>query len=134
MWILKTSKELLENLKSRDFSKIDSMKTYDFSTCYTTIPHKTLKSMLFQIIDNYFLNKNGTPKYKCLVSGKQDTYFVKHHSDIPYKYFEADIKGILCFLVDSIYVVVGDQVFQHSVVIRMGTNCAPLLADLFLYK
>ena len=31
MWILKNSKELLENLKSQDFSKIDSIKTYDFS-------------------------------------------------------------------------------------------------------
>jgi hypothetical protein len=39
MWIFKNSKERLENLKSRDFSKIDSTKTYDFSTLYTTIPH-----------------------------------------------------------------------------------------------
>jgi hypothetical protein len=34
MWILKNSKELLENLKSRDFSKIGYIKTYDFSTLY----------------------------------------------------------------------------------------------------
>jgi hypothetical protein len=32
MWILKNSKQLLEDLKSNDFSKIDSIKTYDFST------------------------------------------------------------------------------------------------------
>ena len=38
------------------------------------------------------------------------------------------------FLVDNIYVVFGDQVFQQSVGIPMGTNCAPLLADLFLYS
>jgi hypothetical protein len=54
MWILKNSKELLENLKSHDVSKIDSIKTYDFSTLYTTIPHNKLKSRLFQIIDNCF--------------------------------------------------------------------------------
>jgi hypothetical protein len=30
--------------------------------------------------------------------------------------------------------VFGDQVFQQSVGIPMGTNCAPLLADLFLYS
>ena len=131
MWILKNSKELLENLKSHDFSKIDSVKTYDFSTLYTTIPHNKLKSRLFQIIDNCFLNKNGTRKYKFLVIGKQDTYFVRHHSDSPYKYSEADIKGMLGFLVDNIYVVFGNQVFQQSVGIPMGTNCAPLLADLF---
>jgi hypothetical protein len=73
-------------------------------------------------------------KYKFLVIGKQDTYFKRHHYDSPYKYSEADIKGILGFLVDNIYVVFGDQVFQQSVGIPMGTNCAPLLADLFLYS
>jgi hypothetical protein len=60
---------------------------------------------------------------------------VRHHSDSPYKYPEADIiKGMLGFLVDNIYVVFGDQVFQESVGIPMGTNCAPSLADLFLYS
>jgi hypothetical protein len=135
MWILKNSKELFKNLKSHDFSKIDSIKAYhDFSTLYTIIPHNKLKSRLFQIIDNCFLNKNGTRKYKFLVIVKQDTYFVRHHSDSPYKYSEADIKSMLGFLVDNIYVVFGDQVFQQSVGIPMGTNCAPLLADLFLYS
>jgi hypothetical protein len=52
------------------------------------------------------------------------TYFVRHHSDSPYKYSEADIKSMLSFLVDNIYVVFGDQVFQQSVGIPMGTNCA----------
>jgi hypothetical protein len=49
MWILKNLKELLETLMSHDFSKIDSIKTYDFSTLYTIIPHNKLKSQLFQI-------------------------------------------------------------------------------------
>jgi hypothetical protein len=39
IWVLKNWKELLENLKAHNFSKIDSIKTYDFSTLYTTIPH-----------------------------------------------------------------------------------------------
>jgi hypothetical protein len=64
------------------------------STLYATIPHNKLKSRLFHIIDTCFLNKNGTWKYKFLVIGKQDTYFVRHHSDSSYKYSEADIKGI----------------------------------------
>jgi hypothetical protein len=63
---------------------------------------------------------------------KQDTYFVRRHSDTPYKSSEADNKGITGFLVGNIYVVFEDQVFQQSVGIPMGTNWAPLLADLFL--
>jgi hypothetical protein len=134
MWILKNSKELLEKLKSHDFSKIDCIKTYDFSTLYTTIPHNKLKSRLFQIIDNLFLNKNGTRKYNFLVIGKQGTYFVRHHSDSTHKYSEADFKSMLGFLVDNMYVVFRDQVFQQSVGIPVGTNFVPLLADLFLYS
>jgi hypothetical protein len=61
MWILKNSKELLENLKSHDFSKIDSIKTYDFSRLYTTIPHNRLKSRLFQIINNCFFKTKMAP-------------------------------------------------------------------------
>ena len=38
------------------------------------------------------------------------------------------------FLVDNIYVRLGGQLFRKMVGIPMGTNCAPLLADLFLYS
>ena len=38
------------------------------------------------------------------------------------------------FLVDNIYVRFGGQLFRQIVGIPMGTNCAPLLADLFLYS
>jgi hypothetical protein len=67
-------------------------------------------------------------------TGKQDTYFVRHHSDSPHRYSEADINGMLGFLEDNVYVVFGDQVFQQFVDIPMDNNCAPLMADLFLYS
>ena len=38
------------------------------------------------------------------------------------------------FLVDNIYVRLGGQLFRQMVGIPMGTNCPPLLADLFLYS
>lgn len=37
------------------------------------------------------------------------------------------------FLIDSIFVVFDSCVFQQRVSIPIGTNCAPILADLFLY-
>ena len=39
---------------------------------------------------------------------------------------------MLEFLVDNIFVVFSGKVFQQIVGIPMGTNCAPLLADIFL--
>jgi hypothetical protein len=68
-----------------------------------------------------------------LVISHQKHYFVKYHSDPTHKYSEVEIKKMLEFLIDNIYVVVGGPVFQQPVVIPMGTNCTPLLADLFLY-
>ena len=41
---------------------------------------------------------------------------------------------MLEFLVDNIFVVFAGNVFQQIVGITMGTNCAPLLADIFLYS
>ena len=41
---------------------------------------------------------------------------------------------MLEFLVDNIFVVFGGKVFQQIVGIPMGTNCTPLLADIFLYS
>jgi hypothetical protein len=94
---------------------------YDFSTRYK-IPHNKLKFRLFQIRDNCFLNKNGTWKYNFLVIGKQDTYFVRHHSDSPYKYSEADIKSMLGFRVDN----------MQSLETRSSHNSLALLWELSL--
>ena len=56
MLILKNSKTLLENLKSKALRTVTNISTYDFSTLYTTIPHDLLKSRLAQLIkDAFFL-------------------------------------------------------------------------------
>ena len=64
----------------------------------------------------------------------QGPYYVKEHSDSKNKYTEGDIITMLEFLVDNIFVVFGGKVFQQIVGIPMDTNCAPLLADIFLYS
>ena len=42
--------------------------------------------------------------------------------------------SMLEFPIDNIFVSFGGTLFQQVVGIPMGTNCAPLLADLFLYS
>ena len=73
-------------------------------------------------------------RYKYLVLGREGPYFVKEHSDSKNKYTEEDIIKMLEFLVDNIFVVFAGKVFKQIVGIPMGTNCAPLLADIFLYS
>ena len=41
---------------------------------------------------------------------------------------------IIGFLIDNIFVQFGGCLFCQVIGILMGTNCAPLLADLFLYS
>ena len=38
------------------------------------------------------------------------------------------------FSIDNIFVQFGGRLFRQVIGIPMGTNCAPLLADLFLYS
>ena len=38
------------------------------------------------------------------------------------------------FWIDNIFVQCGGRIFQQTVGIPVGTNCAPLLADLFLHS
>ena len=82
-----------------------------------------------------FLKNNDQRRYKYLVLGRDRTYFVKKdHSDSTKKFCETDFINMLEFLIDNKFVIFGGRVFQQTVGIPMGTNCAPLLADLFLYS
>ena len=46
------------------------------------------------------------------------------------------METLLChirFFIDNIYIKVGNKVFKRSIGIPKGTDCAPLLANLFLF-
>ena len=65
--------------------------------------------------------------------GRDRSYSVRNHSDSTKKISEADIINMFEFLIDNICFL-SWTCFQQIVSIPMGTNCAPLLADLFLYS
>jgi hypothetical protein len=49
--------------------------------------------------------------------------------------YEADrFVNMLQCLIDNIFAMFGGHIFQQTVGITLGTKCAPLLADLFLYS
>ena len=51
----------------------------------------------YSIIRNSFMFKNGNRRYKYLVLGHEESYFVKEHSDSKHKYSEDDIINMLEF-------------------------------------
>ena len=55
------------------------------------------------------------------------SYFAKNEINSPNTYSETDIIQMVEFLIDNIYVEFGGHVYQQTVGIPMGTNCAPLV-------
>jgi hypothetical protein len=115
MWILKNSKDLLEYIQSKSLSSCNSIKTFYFSTLYTTIPHSKPKDKLRELVQLCFIKKNGQCRCTYLVLGRDISYFVKHHSDSTKQFPETDIFNILEFLIDNIYVIFDGRVFQQTV-------------------
>jgi hypothetical protein len=56
------------------------------------------------------------------------------HSDSDKKLSATDIIKMLEYFINNIFVLFDGRVLQHTVGMSMGANCAPLLADLFLYS
>jgi hypothetical protein len=69
-----------------------------------------------------------------LCKEQADLILKKTHSDSTKKFSETDIINMLEFFICNIFVMFGGRVFQQTVGIPMGTNCSPLIADLFLYS
>ena len=134
MWILKNSTNLLSSLSHFGVHRATSIQTFDFSTLYTSIPHDLLKSRMDSIINNAFKYKNGATRYTHIKVARNKSYFTSDPLNGDNKYTANDICKMIEFLVDNIYVRFGGQLFRQMVGIPMGTNCAPLLADLFLYS
>ena len=110
---------------------VNSSFTYDFSTLYTTLPHNLIKEKLLYLIERTFYKKEGMLYLAC--NDKKAFFTSKHH----YKGYQLwscqNVCDALSFLLDNIYNRFGTKLYRQIVGIPMGTNCAPLVADLFLF-
>ena len=84
------------------------------------------------IINYAFKHKNGATRYTHIKVGRNKCYFTNDPLNGDNKYTASDICKVTEFFVDNICVRFGGQLFRQTVGIPMGTNCAPLLGDLFL--
>ena len=89
-------------------------------------------------------NKTNEEKFKWRNGSNRDThikitsgkgYFIDTINPGGDNLYTADqICRMVEFLIDNIFVKFGRCLFRQVIGIPMGTNCAPLLADLFLYS
>ena len=104
------------------------MSTYNFSTLYATLPHNLIKDKLIDLIERT-LQREGSPYIAC---NDRNTFFtsesLKYHA-----WSSQNACDALNFLLDNIFIQFGTKLYRQVVGIPMGTNCAPLVADLFLF-
>ena len=56
MWIVDNSVKVLDKISKCNKRKVKNVRTYDFSTLYTSIPHSNLKSRIRMAIEQVFNN------------------------------------------------------------------------------
>ena len=123
---IKNSGEVLNRLKCRGF-RATSLSTYDFSTLYTTLPHNLIKEKLLDLIEWTF--KRALKLWF--------TLFVMTERLFSHPLTKVGIHfghvRMCATPYPNIYIRLGTKLYRQIVGIPMGTNCAPLVADLFLY-
>ena len=103
----------------------------DFSTLYTSIPHDLLKSRITALMHNSCKRRNGSNIKITSGSG----YFIDTINPGGDNLYTADqICRMVEVLIDNIFVRFGGCLFRQIIGIPMGTNCPPLVADLYLYS
>ena len=105
------------------------MSTYDVSTHYTTLPHNLIKDKLIDLIERTF-NIEGSPY---LARYDRNEFFTSEKPKKNHAWSCQNVCDALTFLFDNIFIRFGTKVYRQVVGIPMGNNCAPLVADLFLF-
>ena len=129
-WPIKNSGEVLSKLEDI-CNRATSLSTYDFSTLYTTLPHNLIKEKLLNLIERTFYKKEGKLYLAC--NDKKAFFTSADHYRGYHLWSCQNVCDVLSFLLDTIYIRFVTKLYRQIVGIPMGTNCAPLVADLFSF-
>ena len=129
-WIVNNKEDTLFNLNFlNNLGSSRSIKSFDFKKLYTNLPHDKLVDKMSELIKLCFSEKkvnyiNVSKKYTASWSCKGGGHWA---------FTEEDITEMFQFLINNIYVSFGDKIFRQVIGIPMGCDCAPQVADLFLF-
>ena len=132
-WVIDNSKEVLDRL--HNINKVSGAKcfdSYDFATLYTNIPHDGLKSNIRNLVREAYKVRGA--KYLIV-----DRHGKAHWSQSPSSVTtcmsidKSKLVELTEYLIDNVYVKAGNRVYRQTIGIPMGTDCAPQLANLYLF-
>ena len=86
------------------------------------------------LLNQIFLYKNGSRNYIYLVVSGDRTLFTNEETSAGKKYDKTLICQMIDFLIDNIHIKIDNHLLRQHFGISMGTNYAPLLANLFSYS
>ena len=125
---IKNSGEILNKLKFRGFLA-PGLTTYYFSTLNTTLLHNLIKEQLTELFEQTF-NTDGSLYLAC---NDKNAFFTSEQPK-RYKLWSCQkMCDAFHYLLDNILKRFGSKLYRHIVGIPIGTNCAPIVADLFLF-
>ena len=93
------------------------------------MPHNLIKEKLINLIEWTF-KREGSPYIAC---NERQAFFTSEDTTRYQLWSCQDVCEALIYLLDNIYIRFGTKLYRQIVSIPMGTNCAPLVADLFLF-
>ena len=105
------------------------MSTYDFSTLYTTLPHHLIKDKLIDLINRTFIRENT----QYLACNEECAFFTSDVYNNHNLWSCQKVCDALVYLLDNIFIRFGTKLNRQTIGIPMGTNCAPIVADFFLF-
>ena len=115
MRILKSFDSCCRDPDQLDVRTATSVQMYDFSTLYTSIPHKLLKSQIASLVHNSFTKKDGSTRYTNRKLGQSKGYVINSINGGGEKMYTADkLCNMIDFLVDNIFVKFGGEVSISS--------------------
>ena len=105
------------------------LMTFLHSTLYTTLPHNLMKEKLKDLIEWSFHREGAS----YLAYNERNAFFTSEHRN-RYKLWSCqNMYEALRYLLDSTFIRCGSKLYRQIVGIPMGTHCAPLIADLYLF-
>ena len=126
--VYKNSTAILNKLKTKGF-QTSTISTYDFSTLSTTLPHNLIRNQLVDLIENTFRRE----EVLYLACNEEHAFFASEEHKKYDLWSCQKVTYALIYLLNSIFIRFGSKLYRQNVGITMGTNCAPLVADMFLF-
>ena len=106
MWIVDNSVKVLEKLSICNQKSVRNVRTFDFSTLYTSIPHKKLKKRIAMVINQCF---NTDARRFMRIGGTSASWSETRGN---YSWDKDQLIDHRNDLIDNIYVTCGDHLFK----------------------